>query len=72
VIDNGGTTGFAGNFNLWLKAPGTGHQGAIDITANVDTWLEYNWSGAVGDPKSRATFGVYNAKSPIIYRRENY
>jgi len=70
--DSAGAAGFAGNFNLWLKAPGAGHQGAIDITANVDTWLEYNWSGAVGDPKSRVTFGVYNAKSPIIYRRENY
>ncbi len=64
--DSSGVAGFAGNFNLWLKAPGTGHAGSIDITANVPAWLQ----GATGNPKARATFGVY--KSPLIYRRENY
>jgi len=70
--DSAGVAGFAGNFNLWLKAPGSNKRGAIDITAAVDSWLQYNWTGSVSDPKSRATFGVFNSKSPIIYRRENY
>jgi MSHA biogenesis protein MshQ len=68
--DSSGTSGFAGNFNLWLKAPGTGNQGALDVTATVPAWLQFNWTGSVGNPKARATFGVY--KSPVIYRRENY
>jgi MSHA biogenesis protein MshQ len=68
--DSNGTAGFAGNFNLWLKAPGTGNQGALDVTATVPAWLQFNWTGAVGNPKARATFGVF--KSPVIYRRENY
>lgn len=66
----GGVTGFAGDFNLWLQAPGTGHPGSIDVTAAVPAWLQFNWTGTVGNPKGRATFGVY--KSPLIYRRENY
>ncbi len=65
-----GMTGFAGDFNLWLKAPGSAHSGSVDVTATVPAWLQFNWSGAVGNPKGRATFGIY--KSPLIYRRENY
>jgi len=68
--DTSGTAGFAGNFNVWLKAPGTGHAGSFDITPTVPAWLQYNWSGTVGNPKARVTFGVF--KSPLIYRRENY
>lgn len=68
--DSDGVAGFAGNFNLWLKAPGSGNQGALDVTATVPAWLQFNWTGVVGNPKARATFGVY--KSPLIYRRENY
>jgi len=68
-----GVTGFAGNFNLWLKAPGAGHAGSIDVTATVPSWLRYNWTGAVGNPKGRATFGVYRSKSDkVIHRREMY
>jgi MSHA biogenesis protein MshQ len=66
----GGVAGFAGNFNLWLKAPGTGHAGSIDITAVAPTWLKFNWAGTQANPTARATFGVF--KSPLIYRRENY
>ncbi len=66
----GGVAGFAGNFNLWLKAPGTGHAGSIDITAAAPTWLRYNWTGTQANPGARATFGIF--KSPLIYRRENY
>ncbi len=62
--------GFIGDFNTWLKAPGSGNSGAVGITATVPSWLRYNWSGSVTNPSSRATFGIY--KTPIIYMRENY
>jgi MSHA biogenesis protein MshQ len=69
--DSSGVAGFAGNFNLWLRAPGAAHVGSIDITATVDSWLQYPWTGsAAANPTARATFGIY--KSPLIYRRENY
>ncbi|MDR7306966.1 MSHA biogenesis protein MshQ [Rhodoferax saidenbachensis] len=68
--DSNGVAGFAGNFNLWLRAPGAGNVGSIDVTANIPAWLQFNWTGAVGNPVGRATFGVY--RSPLIYRRENY
>lgn len=57
------TLGFAGNFNLWLQAPGSGQFGSATITAAVPAWL-----GPV--PPAIAAFGRY--KSPLIYRRENY
>ena len=47
---------------------GTGST-ALAGTANAP-WLQYNWTGAVANPKARATFGIF--KSPLIYRRENY
>lgn len=68
--DSAGVAGFAGNFNLWLKAPGAGVSGSLDVTATVPAWLQYNWSGTVANPRGRATFGVY--RSPLLYRRENY
>ena len=55
--------GFAGNFNLWLQAPGSGQFGSARLTASVPDWL-----GPV--PDALAVFGRY--KSPLIYRRENY
>lgn len=63
-----GVAGFAGDFNLWLQAPQAA--GAFNVTATVPAWLQFNWTGVVGNPTARATFGVY--KSPLIYRRENY
>jgi MSHA biogenesis protein MshQ len=66
-----GVTGFAGDFNLWLKKPGVGNAGALTVTATVPSWLQFNWTGAGNvNPTARATFGVF--KSPLIYRRENY
>jgi hypothetical protein len=64
-----GVSGYAGDFNLWLKAPGI--PGSVDVTAGVPAWLQYNWSGVVGNPKGRATFGVFKS-GPIIYMRENF
>jgi MSHA biogenesis protein MshQ len=66
-----GVAGFAGNFNLWLRAPGTGFAGAVDLTATVPAWLQFKWTGVVGNPTARARFGVYRT-GPVIYRREMY
>lgn len=66
-----GVAGFAGNFNLWLQAPGANFPGTMDVTATVPAWLQFNWTGTVGNPTARATFGV--AKSGrVIHQREMY
>jgi MSHA biogenesis protein MshQ len=68
-----GVAGFAGDFNLWLKAPGPGNAGSIDVIASVPDWLQYNWTGAAANPIGRTTFGVYKSKSDkVIHRRERY
>ncbi|MDP3086892.1 MAG: hypothetical protein Q8M99_01675 [Methylotenera sp.] len=68
---------------LRLTKPGSGNNGSVDLTINLNTAngktcisaAESNatsanipWFGAY--PSSRATFGIY--KTPIIYLRENY
>lgn len=55
------TIGFAGDFNLWLRAPGAGNFGTALLNVTVPAWL-----GVV--PPAMATFGQY--KTPLIYRRE--
>jgi MSHA biogenesis protein MshQ len=47
---------------------GTGFTAAA--TAAGVPWLKHNWTGSIGNPAARVTFGVF--KAPIIYRRENY
>lgn len=65
--------GFAGDFNLWLKAPGAGNTGAVTVTGNVPSWLQYPWGGGADvNPAGRATFGVYKGAEEFIYMRENY
>ncbi len=47
-----------------------GGAGPADVPANLP-WLQHDWDGTgAGNPRARATFGVY--RSPLIYRRENY
>lgn len=61
----------AGNFNLNLKPPGK--TGALDITATVDNWLQFDWHGTgTTNPSARATFGIYKGNQKIIYFREVY
>ncbi len=62
----------SGLANLNFTAPGATRDGALDLSLNVPAWLEYNWTGAVGDPKSRATFGIHRKAEQFIYQRENY
>jgi MSHA biogenesis protein MshQ len=63
---------FAGNFNLWLRAPGAGNVGSVLVTGVVPAWLQFNWTGSgPSNPTARATFGVIRS-GPILYRRESY
>jgi hypothetical protein len=73
-IDSNGAAGFAGNFNLWLKAVGLGNTGYLDVTAAVPSYLQFDWTGAgINNPKARATFGIYNGNNnKVIYSRELY
>ena len=66
-----GVAGFAGNFNLWLRAPTDASSGAMDVTANVPAWMQFNWTGTVGNPNARATFGV-SKSGKLIHQREMY
>ena len=60
----------AGVSAINLTAPNL--SGSIDLTLTVPAWLQFNWSGVVGNPKARATFGAYRNADQFIYQRENY
>jgi len=62
----------AGISVITLAKPNPTLSGSVDLTLNVPAWLEYNWTGVVGDPKSRATFGLHRKADQFIYQRENY
>ncbi|QTN26493.1 hypothetical protein HZ993_14270 [Rhodoferax sp. AJA081-3] len=62
---NLGATALAANSQCTV----VGGPGATDVPTNMP-WLQFNWTGAVGNPRARATFGSF--RSPLIYRRENY
>lgn len=70
-----GNAGWANlTLNLGAVAVGSrctavGGAGPAEVPAAMP-WLQFNWTGAVGNPTARVTFGTY--KSPLIYRRENY
>ena len=73
---NGASSGngiFAsGDGGLMLSAPFGAHYGYVDIVIAVPAWLQFNWTGVVGNPKARATFGAYRNTNQFIYQRENY
>lgn len=68
----------AGDFNLFLQAPGAGNQGIVGVTATPDgAWLLFDWDGdgilePLGDDAitAIATFGIYQGSDRIIYMRE--
>jgi MSHA biogenesis protein MshQ len=65
----------AGDFNLFLRAPGAGNDGSATVEANVPAWLEFDWDTGVGgdeDPSGRVTFGIYGGDKNQVYRRELY
>lgn len=47
-----------------------GTVGGTPTTVNAP-WLQYNWTGSVGNPQAQATFGKYRS-GPVIFRRETY
>jgi len=69
------TSALAGDFNLWLAAPGSGNNGAVTVTATAPSWLKYLWSASSGvpsNPAAMATFGLFPGPSSRIYQREVY
>ena len=65
----------AGEFNLFLDAPGAGNDGSGTVDADVPDWLEFDWdTGVPGieDPTGRFTFGIYGGDKNQVYRRELY
>lgn len=64
----------AGNFNTWLKAPGAGYTGNMDINGIAPVWLQYDWTGTgtLSNPSGRASFGLYRGDDRIIYWREQF
>ena len=66
-----------GDAALTFRAPGAANVGHTDVTTDLTTltlpYLLYDWdSDGVfdNDPLGRATFGVFQGSSVIIYRRE--
>jgi len=63
----------AGNFNTWLKAPGAGYTGNMDINGTAPVWLQYDWTGSgLSNPSGRASFGLFRGDDRIIYWREQF
>jgi len=66
---------FGGDFNLILAAPGSGHNGAVTVTATAPSWLQYLWSvssGVNSSPSATATFGLFPGPAKRIHQREVY
>ena len=55
-----------------INLPAPSLSGSIDLTLTVPAWLQFNWTGVLGNPKARATFGAYRNTNQFIYQRENY
>jgi MSHA biogenesis protein MshQ len=63
------------DFNLNLKAPGTGNSGSVKVTADVPGWLKFDWDIAnpgLEEPIGTATFGIFDGEDRQIYMREIY
>lgn len=51
-----------------LAAPGFGNDGSVDVTLNVEAWLEFDWLGSgAADPTATASFGRFRGHDRIIY-----
>ena len=63
----------SGDFNAWLKAPGAGYTGNIDMIGSAPLWLQYDWTGTgLSNPDGRASFGLFRGDDRIIYWREQF
>ena len=65
--------GAGGDYVLWLRAPGAGRVGILDVTPEVPAWLRFDWRGA-GEtaPTARVGFGVFQGDRRAIHQREVY
>ncbi len=62
-----------GDYRLWLRAPGAGNVGILDLTPNVPAWLQFNWRGTGNvAPTARVGFGVFQGDRRAIHEREVY
>ncbi len=65
----------AGTFNLILGAPTAGDSGALTVTADAPSWLQYLWntsSATPSGPAGIASFGLFPGSATRIYQRETY
>lgn len=59
------------NSPITISRPGEGNTGSLNITFEVDDWLQFIWSGGVdSNPTTQVSFGQYRGHDRIIYRRE--
>jgi MSHA biogenesis protein MshQ len=62
-----------GAYTLWLRAPGAGNVGILDVTPVVPAWLQFDWRGAGNAaPTARVGFGVFQGDRRAIHQREVY
>jgi MSHA biogenesis protein MshQ len=62
-----------GDFNLNLRAPGTGNAGTVTVTTVVPAWLRFDWNTATlgeENPSGIANFGLFQGESRRIYQTE--
>jgi len=63
----------SGDFNLNLRAPGSGNGGTVTVTTVVPDWLRFDWNTtAAGEeyPSGIANFGLFQGESRRIYQTE--
>lgn len=66
-------TGGGGRFVFWLRAPGAGNAGILDVIAMVPSFLQFNWQGSgPSAPRARVGFGVFQGDRRAIHTREVY
>lgn len=68
-----------GDHEVTLTAPGSGLDGNVIVTPNLDTsldkWLRYDWDSdgdLDDDPSATATFGIYKGNPVNIYIQQTY
>jgi MSHA biogenesis protein MshQ len=63
----------AGDFIAILRAPGVGNTGSVTVTADVPTWLRFDWTAGnlvEENPSGTAIFGVFQGESKRIFQTE--
>ena len=60
--------------NLQVAAPGSENYGSVEVSfPDLPSWLHYDWNGNGREAaRGLATFGIYSAPTPLVFRRELY